>query len=249
MKPTLANAYKGQDPTGWWMSEKLDGVRAIWTGSELLSRNDKPFAVPTWWVEGLPKDVVLDGELWEGRGLFQQTVGKVRRKDAGPQWQGILFKVFDIQGDLPYRGRYANLMALELPQHVQVLHQIECRGIDHLDAFEQTLLDLGGEGVMLRDPAVGYIEKRTKHLLKVKRFQDSEATVTGHYPGEGKYAGLVGGLLCDWAGKAIKVGTGLTDAQREVPPQVGDRITFRFFEITADGFPRFPAFVAVRNYE
>src|SRR5438874_2417326 len=36
----LAEAWDGEsDPAGWWLSEKLDGVRAWWTGTQFLSRN------------------------------------------------------------------------------------------------------------------------------------------------------------------------------------------------------------------
>jgi DNA ligase-1 len=55
------------DPTGWWMSEKLDGVRCYWNGETFLSRNGKRYDVPAFFVEGLPKTVSLDGELWVGR--------------------------------------------------------------------------------------------------------------------------------------------------------------------------------------
>src|ERR1700736_978808 len=53
------------DPTGWWLSEKLDGVRAYWDGKQLLSRLGNLFHAPDWFVEGLP-DAPRDGELWLG---------------------------------------------------------------------------------------------------------------------------------------------------------------------------------------
>jgi DNA ligase-1 len=48
---------------------------------------------------------------------------------------------------------------------------------------------------------------------------------------------------------AVDVGTGLTDAERERPPAIGARITIKYQELTPAGVPRFPVFVAVRNYE
>ena len=59
-----------QDPAGWWMSEKLDGVRCYWNGATFLSRNSKPYSVPPFFIENLPKTVSLDGELWIARKKF-----------------------------------------------------------------------------------------------------------------------------------------------------------------------------------
>ena len=61
MKPMLAKQYKDQDVKGWLISEKLDGVRSVWTGTELLSRNGKKFFAPEWFTRQLPAGVVLDG--------------------------------------------------------------------------------------------------------------------------------------------------------------------------------------------
>src|SRR6266850_5639028 len=82
------------DPTGWWLSEKLDGVRAYWDGRQFLSRQGNLFHAPAWFVAGLP-DVPLDGELWLGRKKFQRAVSIVRRQDKSDLWKEISFVVFD----------------------------------------------------------------------------------------------------------------------------------------------------------
>ncbi len=53
------------DPAGWWLSEKLDGVRAYWDGQQFWSRLGNLYHAPGWFVAGLP-NVPLDGELWLG---------------------------------------------------------------------------------------------------------------------------------------------------------------------------------------
>ena len=76
------------DPTGWWISEKLDGVRAIWDGKSLWSRNGRLWAAPSWFTncsylrtnEVLPVSIPLDGELWIDRGLFELTSSICRSK-------------------------------------------------------------------------------------------------------------------------------------------------------------------------
>lgn len=52
------------DPSGWFMSEKFDGIRCFWDGKQFVSRNGRIIKAPKWFAEGLPKDTKLDGELW-----------------------------------------------------------------------------------------------------------------------------------------------------------------------------------------
>src|SRR5947209_5359167 len=82
------------DLTGWWMSEKLDGVRAYWNGARFVSRLGNTFHAPDWFRERLP-EMVLDGELWGGRKKFQRTVSTVRRQDKSEAWREIVYVVFD----------------------------------------------------------------------------------------------------------------------------------------------------------
>jgi DNA ligase-1 len=85
------------DLSDWWMSEKLDGVRAYWDGKQFLSRQGNLYHAPDWFIEGLPTEP-LDGELWIGRKKFQRTVGIVRRQDKSDLWNEVRFLVFDVRG-------------------------------------------------------------------------------------------------------------------------------------------------------
>lgn len=84
------------DPTGWLMSEKLDGVRCYWNGSNMYSRNGNLFYAPKSFKARLPK-MALDGELWTNRNDFQKIVSIVRKQDASrhEEWDHIKFMVFD----------------------------------------------------------------------------------------------------------------------------------------------------------
>ena len=69
----LAETYSPDlcpDPTGWFMSEKLDGVRCYWNGKTMYTRNKNIFVPPDWFSAALPKDMALDGELWSKREDF-----------------------------------------------------------------------------------------------------------------------------------------------------------------------------------
>ena len=68
---SLAQKWKPSiDPTGYVMSEKLDGMRAYWCGEKLWTRSGLPIVTPQWFIEGFPSDVELDGELFLGRQMF-----------------------------------------------------------------------------------------------------------------------------------------------------------------------------------
>src|SRR5688500_4024783 len=87
--PPLLLAHKWEtdhDPTGWWMSEKLDGIRAYWDGETFTSRLGNQFFAPDWFVEDLPADT-LDGELWVGRKMFSTTTSIVKSGAAGQAWR------------------------------------------------------------------------------------------------------------------------------------------------------------------
>jgi len=67
--------------------------------------------------------------------------------------------------------------------------------------------------MMVKDPKSLYEHKRSKKLLKVKTFQDTEATVLGHQKGEGRCSGMLGALECELDnGIKFKIGSGFNDA-------------------------------------
>lgn len=248
----LANPWDNdQDLTGWWMSEKLDGVRAYWDGATFQSRLGNRYHAPSWFTAGLP-ETPLDGELWGGRKRFQRTISVVRRQDQSDHWKEISFVVFDAPAmDAPFEDRLARCRAqLEegKPPHAKVLDHEVCRGLDHLREELRRVEALGGEGLMLRKPGSLYEVGRSSSLLKVKSFFDAEALVIEHLAGEGRHKGRLGALLVELAdGTRFSVGTGFSDAERKSPPKAGAIITFRYQELSEAGVPRFPSYVGVRD--
>ncbi len=108
----LAESWdNAQDLAGWWLSEKLDGVRAYWDGTSLISRLGNRFHAPDWFLAGLP-EIPLDGELWIGRKAFQRTVGIVRRQDKTELWKQVRYVAFDAPAfDGAFEGRLAAIRA------------------------------------------------------------------------------------------------------------------------------------------
>jgi DNA ligase-1 len=246
----LAHRWEEQDPTGWWLSEKLDGVRAYWDGKQFISRLGNAYLAPDWFIEGLP-EFPLDGELFAGRGRFQHAVSIARRMDKGDGWSSLAYVIFDAPAlTHGFEDRIKHLEdhfgARPWPQAKVLEHRV-CTGHDDLHAELRRVEGLGGEGLMLRRPGSRYIAGRSDTLLKVKSFLDTEARVVGHQAGTGKHKGRLGALLVELAdGTRFKVGTGLSDAERDAPPDVGDIVTVRYQELTDAGVPRFPSYIGLR---
>ncbi|MCE9545459.1 MAG: DNA ligase [Planctomycetia bacterium] len=244
----LAHTWENDvDLAGWWLSEKLDGVRAYWDGKQFLSRQGNVFHAPDWFVEKLPKEP-LDGELWLARKSFQRTVSIVRRQDKSDHWREIRYLVFDMPAlATGFEERVKQLREC-LTDHgcdfATPHDQTRCEGVEHLQAELARVEALGGEGLMLRQPGSRYEAGRSTTLLKVKTFHDAEAQVLEHLPGAGRHKGRLGALAVALPdGTLFSVGTGFSDAQRENPPPVGSTITFRYQELSDRGVPRFPSFV------
>jgi len=237
-----------QDLTGWWMSEKLDGVRAFWDGERIVSRKGNAFFAPEWFRARLPK-VPLDGELWAGRKQFQRCVSIVRSGGESQRWKDISYVVFDSPGmGGSFEERTDKLRELLAQAEGATLHpHTRCEGVDHLRAELRRIEELGGEGLMLRQPGSRYEAGRSWTLLKVKSFFDAEARVVGHQAGAGRHEGRLGALLVQLEnGTRFAVGTGFSDAERRNPPAIGSWITFRYQELTDAGVPRFPSYVGER---
>jgi len=78
-KIALAHTWKQTtDPTGYLMSEKLDGMRAYWTGRQLFTRSGLAIVHPDWFTAAFPIDLELDGELFLGRKMFEQCMSITR---------------------------------------------------------------------------------------------------------------------------------------------------------------------------
>ena len=251
--PNLLLAHpwdNASDLSGWWLSEKLDGVRAWWDGTRFLSRQGNVYHAPAWFTAGLPK-TTLDGELWLDRKAFQRTVSIVRRHDQSDHWRQISFVVFDAPTATgPFEARQALLREMfdeTFAPNARVLQQERCTGVGHLQSELARIESLGGEGLMLRQPGSLYEAGRSFTLLKVKTFHDAEGRVVEHLAGKGRHAGCLGAVVVELPnGLTFSVGTGFTDAERHNPPPLGSVVTFRYQELTDRGVPRFPSFVRVR---
>ncbi|NOT59328.1 MAG: DNA ligase [Acidobacteria bacterium] len=253
----LANvAHTDIDPTPYLVSEKYDGVRALWDGKTLRTRAGNVIAAPAWFVAKLPAQS-LDGELWMARGQFEKLSGAVRK--AVPQddeWRQIKYMVFELPpASLDEKGTFAE-------RYEAIKRVVAAAGFPQLLAVEQfrladnaalkrklaEVVKAGGEGLMLHRADAPYVTGRNDALLKLKPLDDAEAVVIGYVAGKGKYVGKMGALQVETAdGKRFQIGTGFTDAVRANPPAIGATMTYTFRGLTKNGLPRFASFLRVRE--
>ncbi len=241
------------DPAGHLVSEKYDGARAWWTGSALLFRSGLAVSAPAWFTAGLPAGVVLDGELWMGRGRFEALSGAVRRVQPDEaEWRQIRYMVFDMpQAPGSFAERTAQLNAvcqrLQRPW-LQPVQQTVLRSPAALQQALAAVVAGGGEGLVLQRADAPYRAGRSGAVLKLKPVHDAEAVVVAHLPGRGKHAGRMGALHVRTAdGQEFLIGTGFSDAQRAQPPVPGAVVTFTHRGFTAGGVPRFASFLRERS--
>ncbi|MGB1109559.1 MAG: DNA ligase [Gammaproteobacteria bacterium] len=250
----LLKTYRDDiDPTGWLMSEKLDGVRAVWDGEMLISRGGHAFAAPGWFTVALPP-FAIDGELWTRQGDFERISSITRRQTPHEGWRAITYNIFEVPqvagGLLQRLAKLEDWLAENPVAHLKVIPQRACQGRDDLKAALSEVEAAGGEGLVLRRPDAPYRTGRDEASLKVKRFDDAEAVVVGYRPGKGRLLGKVGALQVELPdGRRFYVGSGLSDAERDNPPAIGERITFKYQGLTGKGLPRFPSFLRVRPAE
>ena len=258
----LAHKYEGQNPSDYYVSEKLDGLRAIYDGKSdsFVSRNNKPFIAPKFFTEKFPKNLVLDGELFMGRDKFSDT-GVFRKKIPVPEeWKNGTYMVFDLPlVNAPFEERYKMMKTLlkGIP-HIKVVEQTKVKDFKHMMKIHKELVSKKAEGTMLRLAGSYYENKRSKSLLKLKDFHDAEVKVIGYQMGSGKHQGVLGALLVKWKDNKMgtstfKVGTGFDDRQRENYRKlypIGKVLTIKYFEIDKhSNKPRFPVLWRIRQEE
>lgn len=239
------------DPAGWLVSEKLDGVRALWDGKQLRFRSGREVAAPSSFLARLPARA-LDGELWLGRGRFDELSGLVRR--ASPDdalWAELRYMLFELPGgEGGFELRAAALAGIareaRWPQ-LQAVPQEHLPDRSALRARLDAVVQGGGEGLMLHRADAPWQTGRSRVLLKLKPVQDADAVVIGHVPGRGRLEGRLGALVLRRDdGLVFQLGTGLSDAQRDVPPPLGSTVTYSYRGVTPQGVPRFASFLRVR---
>jgi len=171
-------------------SPKYDGIRCTVKSGYTMSRTFK--LLPSYQVqEEFKRYEHCDGELVEGQpndpGVYNRTQSFVMSEDKPGD---IKFFVFDYTHpdalSLPFHERFKLLdstLGDPRPENVILVEQVEVDDEESLLAYEERVLALGFEGLILRSPVGIYKQGRATWkegiIYKLKRFQDDEATIIG----------------------------------------------------------------------
>ena len=240
------------DPAQYLVSEKFDGVRALWDGKVLRFRSGRVVPAPAWFIAKLPPQP-LDGELWLARNRFDALSGMVRKSEpVDDEWRQISYLIFELPGAPgSFAERAERIREIVAQTQWPKLIAVQQFRVANRAALKKKLDEVvraGGEGLMLHLAEAPYMTGRSDALLKLKPLQDTEADVIEHVAGKGKYTGMLGALRVRTPqGKVFLLGTGFTDEVRKNPPPVGATVTYTYRGITKTGLPRFASYLRVRE--
>lgn len=268
-KPMLAhdyNDYKDKIKFPIYSQPKLDGIRCIIRSDGMWSRNGKQIiSAPHIFESLIPlfeknPDLILDGELYADKSVadFNTIISCVRKTkptaaDLQLSKESIQYYVYDLPScDGKFSDRAREYMSMDLPKccikvPIITIHMEE--GI--LPEYRGYMIQ-GYEGQILRTDSL-YENKRSKYLLKRKEFTDEEFTILGVVQGNGNLTGKVGKLQFEINGKPFESAVnGTWEYLEELYKRndlVGKQATVKYFELTADGIPRFPKVIEIRDYD
>jgi len=264
----LAKEYDKCDwNDGWYASRKLDGVRCLavvdFEGNcKLYSRMGKELTTLNKVKEAIEAtnviNQVFDGEIClmdeNGNEDFQGVMKELRRKDH--QIENPIFMIFDMihksdfdnkEGCVPLEDRLATLRAWQGGRRtnakiLRYTEQFQITGGEHFEYWSKMAAEKGWEGFMIRKN-VGYEGKRTKNLLKIKKFFDAEYEVIDFdiddheivVNNRSETVPMLSQVWVEHKGHKVKVGSGWTHEQRLKYIDgsiVGKIITVQYFEET-----------------
>jgi DNA ligase 1 len=180
--------------TNWYMSEKLDGIRAYWNGKEFISKNGNKIYAPFWFTKDFPP-FELDGELWSKREDFENIQNIVLDETPTIKWNKITYNIFEVpntDGNFNKRLEKIKLWLEKNPnKFIKIIPQEICKNESDLNNYLKELIAKKAEGIILKNPNLDYFIGRNENILKVKKFYDEEGLVIGlNYSKEGKFKSL-----------------------------------------------------------
>jgi len=247
---------------------KFDGHRCIAMvdaegRATLWSRTRKPITglphiirdVEFWAESRGQRSVVLDGELYNHayREKFEELTSFIRNEDPKPGHEVVEYHVYDVAGPGTFADRHALLGAFTLVGSLCQVETVEIADEDELMLTFERFLVQGYEGLMVRNMAGEYVNKRSYDLQKVKEFIDEEFVVIGVEEGRGKLAGH-GIFVCktnsgvEFRAKMKGELESLKQYYENPRSVIGKLLTVKFQGYTTkNGVPRFPVALRMRE--
>lgn len=258
-----------------YVQPKLNGVRALYQGGVFQSRDEKlwhPSVLEHLRRDFAQIDtgsLILDGELYVHGWRLQRINGAIAVNRTAPRDDTHLveYHVFDVVNPIvPFSDRWLSVRYAFVESSLEMVKMVTtdyASSRAQVDQHFRRYTSLGYEGIMLR-PDGPYeagrtahgTEKRSEYLWKYKQWEDGEFLCVGVTQGEGKADIGIGALQLKVTARLhsnnddalFKVGTGFADSERiefARNPPIGRLVKVRYLELTADGIPFNPSFLAV----
>lgn len=262
------------DIIGWYVTEKIDGCRGVWNKDHMETKSGNIIHAPDWFTDVLPDGVMLDGELHMGRGGWGATAALLSTKNMISKklaWDNVTYTIFDLpdnNNNLVIRQRELKYIIEKIkeqwesarPCPIEKSVYYKVKTIEQFRKVFEDIVKDNGEGVVLRNPKVGYEGRRNMNALKYKETIESEGIVVGYEFGEGINEGKLGSLLIqslDRTGKIIEgstfnLGGGFNGVFRgsnyKKSHPIGTIVTYKHKKcISGTNIPRFPIYKGIRG--
>jgi ATP-dependent DNA ligase len=250
----------------WYVQPKLDGTRCISRKVDgevrLFSRKGLPIdSVPhiNRSLNKLMEDgEIFDGELYQHGQDFNESSGKIRSKDHDNSemdyWLYDFPRIRGLTEAAPYEQRASDLIMEQMTRGTNIVITPTFK-VDHwtdIKNYHDQAVEEGFEGVILRNPKMGYENKRSKNLLKYKEFQDSEFLIIGYTEGKGSLENAVGSFTCTtpeerWFSAKLKAPVAELKRLYQNPNEfMNKHLTVKYQGKSVDGVPRFPVGLRIR---
>lgn len=244
-----------------YISAKLDGVRclAFWQNDRviLLSRLGKEYEVlhiKRWLERTLPKDVMLDGELYIHNLDLEDIISAVKKPNENTL--RIEFVVFDVASPYDFSTRLTQMESLRkilTGGGVKLLCYDKVESESDIKKLHRFFVQQGYEGVMLRNLHGMYESgKRSADLQKYKEFLDEEFIITDIF--EDRNGNAVFELYCPMANDTFTCTYGDFEQRKEFLQNksnyINQHLTIKYQKRYRKTLkPQFPVGVTIRNYE
>ena len=248
---------------------KLDGIRSTYTGGkQIWSRTRKqlkgvphiPKVLATLLKDNRIGTGMTDGELYNHslKDNFEEIVHIVKQETKPTDNHEIVeYHIYDLPSELPFSGRLEQMKRLDkvlsTTSPIKIVETVICNNLEELMKYNDDCLELGYEGIMARNLDSPYEFKRSKHLQKIKLFDDGEFPIIGMNEGRGKLTGSCGSFICTHEGRPfdVKLKGKLSELKKYWDNQseyIGKQLTVQYQGFTKkNNVPRIPIGLRIRD--
>lgn len=248
------------------LQPKLDGIRCLMYMSDdheeffcLSRQGNRLTKVENFFKNNyksffLDEDVIYDGELYIHNKSFEEIVSIVKG-DSQEEIEYHIYDFFSKKNSYPQliRIEYLRLIERYFPSQFKLVESLLCDKKNIEDSIEKFIAQ-GYEGIIIRNPDGLYEQKRSKNLIKYKKFHDNEYLIKDIVEATGKDSGSAI-FVCETSnGIPFNCRMAATLLERQEiflnkKNYIGKLVTVTYQNLTAIGVPRFPVAKCIRDYE